>query len=143
MPARPPRFFLDTNVFVYTFDQGSPVERAKARELVELALTTGMGVVSHQVIQEFLNVATRKFAVPLGAADSLAYLEGVFAALWRVSPTVALYARALEIQEMSNYSFYDSLIVASALISGCSVLYSQDLQHGRRFDSLTVVDPFL
>ena len=56
---------------------------------------------------------------------------------------MTLYARALEIQEMSGYSFYDSLIIASALVSGCSVLYSQDLPHGRRFDSLTVVDPFL
>ena len=82
-------------------------------------------------------------AVPLSAADSRVYLEQVFAALRRVSPTVTLYARALEIQEMSGYSFYDSLIIASALVSGCSVLYSQDLPHGRRFDSLTVVDPFL
>jgi predicted nucleic acid-binding protein len=143
MAASSARFFIDTNVFVYTFDEGSPVERAKAREVVELALTTGLGVVSYQVIQEFFNVATRKFAVPLSAADSRVYLEQVFVPLWRVSPTADLYLRALDIQETSGYGFYDSLIVASALSSGCGVLYSQDLQHGRRFDSLTVVDPFI
>ena len=60
MPASPARFFLDTNIFVYTFDDTSPLRRAKARELVELALTTGLGVVSHQVLQEFLNVATQQ-----------------------------------------------------------------------------------
>jgi predicted nucleic acid-binding protein len=141
--AKPVRFFIDTNVFVYTFDETSPVERAKARELVELALTTGLGVVSHQVIQEFFSVATRKFDVPLSAADARAYLEQVLAPLWRVSPTADLYVQALAIQETSGYGFYDSLIVASAIGAGCNVLYSQDLQHGRRFGAPTVVDPFV
>ena len=140
--ARPSPFFIDTNVFVYTFDQEPTVRRAKARELVELALTTGLGVVSYQVIQEFLNVATTKFAVPLTAADCRLYLELVLAPLWRVSPTAELYARALEIQSTSGYGFYDSLIVAGALAAGCGTLYSEDLQNGRRFELLTVVDPF-
>ena len=142
MVASPPRFFLDTNIFVYTFDESAPLQRAKARELVELALTTGLGVVSHQVIQEFLNVATTKFAVPLSPADCRTYLEQVLAPLWRVSPSVALYQRALAVQEQSGYGYYDSLTVAAALTAGCRTLYTQDLQPGRRFESLTVVDPF-
>ncbi len=142
MPGSPARFFLDTNIFVYTFDETSPVQQAQARELVELALTTRLGVVSHQVVQELLNVATRKFSVPLSLGDCRAYVEQVLAPLWRVSPTVALYLRALDVQERSGYSFYDSLIVAAALEAGCRTLYSQDLQHGREFDALTVKDPF-
>lgn len=142
MRDRPARFFLDTNIFVYTFDETSPVVRARARELVEVALTTGLGVVSHQVIQEFLNVATSKFAVPMGARDCRSYLEQVLMPLWRVSPSAALYLRALEVEEDSGYGYYDSLIVAAALMAGCQILYTQDLQSGRRFDSLTVVDPF-
>jgi len=138
----PARFFLDTNIFVYTFDESAPVQRAKARELVEMALTTRLGVVSHQVVQEFLNVATKKFSVPLGPVDCSAYVELVLAPMWHVSPSVPLYLRALEVQERSGYGFYDSLIVAAALAAGCRTLYSQDLQHGRRFDHLTVVDPF-
>lgn len=136
------RFFLDTNIFVYTFDETIPVRRAKARELVEVALTTRLGVVSHQVVQEFLNVATNKFAVPLAPADCRAYLEQVLAPLWHVSPSVPLYLQALEVQGRSGYGFYDSLIVAAALAADCRTLYSQDLQHGWRFDSLTIVDPF-
>jgi predicted nucleic acid-binding protein len=142
MPGSAARFFLDTNIFVYTFDETSAVLQAQARELVELALTTGLGVVSHQVIQEFLNVATRKFEVPLGPDDCRAYVEQVLTPLWHVSPTIALYLRALEVQERSGYGFYDALIVAAALQAGCRTLYTQDLQHGRQFDSLTVVDPF-
>ncbi len=136
------RFFLDTNIFVYTFEETHSIRRAKARELVEMALTTGLGVVSHQVVQEFLNVAMGKFAVPLSTADCRAYLEQVLVPLWRVSPTAPLYLRAIEVQGRSGYGFYDSLIVAAALTAGCRTLYTQDLQHGRRFDSLTVVDPF-
>jgi predicted nucleic acid-binding protein len=136
------RFFLDTNVFVYAFDETAPVHRAKARELVEMALTTRLGVVSYQVIQEFLNVAIKKFAVPLRTADCRTYLEQVLAPLWHVMPSAPLYSQALEVQERSGYGFYDSLIVAAALAAGCRTLYSQDLQSGRHFDSLTVVDPF-
>jgi predicted nucleic acid-binding protein len=142
MPGSAARFFLDTNILVYTFDETSSILRAQARELVELALTTRLGVVSHQVIQEFLNVATRKFTAPLSPADCRIYVEQVLAPLWHVSPSVALYLRALDMQERSGYGFYDSLIVASALEAGCRTLYTQDLQHGRQFDSLTVVDPF-
>ncbi len=141
-PSSPSRFFLDTNVFVYTFDPTAPTERAKARELVEVALTTRLGVISFQVVQEFLNVATTKFEVPLAPADCLAYLEQVFAPLWHVSPSVPLYEQALEVQQRSGYSFYDSLIVSAAIASGCRTLYSQDLQHGWRYESLTVLDPF-
>lgn len=141
--GRPVRFFLDTNIFVYTFDSTAPLRRAKARELVEMALTTGLGVVSHQVVQEFLNVACKKFAVPLAPADCRTYLEQVLAPLWHVSPNLDLYCQAIEVQERSGYGFYDSLIVAAALASGCRILYSQDLQNGLRLDSLTVVDPFV
>ncbi|MBN1321347.1 MAG: PIN domain-containing protein [Thermoleophilia bacterium] len=140
--GRPSRFFLDTNIFVYTFDHAAPLRRAKARELVEVALTTGLGVVSHQVVQEFLNVASKKFAVPLASADLRTYLERVLVPLWHVSPSADLHRQALDVQERSGYGLYDSLIVAAALASGCRVLYSQDLQNGRRFGSLTVADPF-
>jgi predicted nucleic acid-binding protein len=146
MPAdqvvKPGRFFIDTNVFVYTFDDTATVRREKARALVEMGLTTGLGTVSYQVVQEFMNVATSKFAVPFTPADARLYLERVFAPMWRVSPSASLYAQALDIQSSSGYGFCDSLIVASALAAGCGTLYSEDLQHGRRFGALTVVDPF-
>ena len=142
MPGRPAKFFLDTNIFVYTFDLSVPLRRAQARGLVERALTTRQGLISYQVVQEFLNVALRKFDVPLTAIDCRRYLEQVLVPLWRISPTAVLYRAALDIQEQSGYGFYDSLIVASALDAGCGTLYSQDLQDGREFGALTVVDPF-
>ncbi len=58
-------FFLDTNILVYTFASHAPQKQARALALVQDALANGHGVISTQVIQEFLNVATRKFATPL------------------------------------------------------------------------------
>jgi predicted nucleic acid-binding protein len=142
MPGRSAKFFLDTNILVYTFDLSVPLRRAQARELVERALTTRQGLISYQVVQEFLNVALRKFDVPLTATDCRQYLEQVLVPLWRISPTAVLYRAALDIQEQSGYGFYDSLIVASALDARCRTLYSPDLQDGREFGALTVVDPF-
>ena len=136
------RFFLDTNILVYTFEHEPTVERARARELVEMALTTRLGVISHQVVQEFLNVATRRFAVSLTPADCQEYLAQVLTPLWHVHPGPELYRTALHIQDDSGYGFYDSLIVAGALAGGCRTLYSQDLQHGRAFGALVIVDPF-
>ena len=69
------RYFLDTNVFVYTFDKDSPDKRARANELIKTALLEGTGCMSFQVIQEFMNVALRKFESSLSIPDyNLAHL---------------------------------------------------------------------
>lgn len=73
----PAEFFLDTNIFVYTFDRHDAEKRARAQDLVERALGTGDGVVSSQVVQEFLNVALRKFERPLSDEQTLRYLREV------------------------------------------------------------------
>ena len=65
MAGRRARFSLDTSIIVCTFAASAPERRARAQQLVKQALTTRQGIVSHQVIQEFLNAATRKFAEPL------------------------------------------------------------------------------
>jgi predicted nucleic acid-binding protein len=142
MRTNPERFFIDTNVLVYTFDDTSLVRREKARGLVEMGLATGLGSISYQVVQEFLNVAMTKFSTPLDARDARAFLDRVLVPMWRVSSSASLYTQAIDIQSQSGYGFYDSLIVASALQAGCRTLYTEDLQHGRRFASLRVVDPF-
>ena len=122
--------FLDTNVLVYCFDPGAPAKQ-RARELVEEALRNGSGVISTQVAQEFLNLATRKFAHAFTGDDLRAYLESVLAPLCQVFPDTALFRLALEVKDETGYAFYDALIVAGALRAGCTRLYSEDLQEGR------------
>jgi len=137
------KFFLDTNIFVYTFDEQNSVKRERARALVAEALSESRGVISYQVMQEFLNAALRKFSKPLTAVDAERYLTIVLEPLCAVFASVELYHQAIDIADRSKYSFYDSLIIASALQAGCSVLYSEDLQHGQKIGGLRILDPFV
>jgi predicted nucleic acid-binding protein len=75
-----------------------------------------------------------------GAKD---FLRQVLVPLWRVSPSPALYDRALDLQSRYRYGFYDSLIIAAALDAGCTQLFSEDLQDGQRIEGLTIRNPFL
>jgi len=137
------KFFLDTNILVYTFDETDSKRRERARTLVAEALSESSGIISCQVIQEFLNAALRKFSKPLTAVDAERYLTVVLDPLCAVFASVELYHQAIDIAERWKYSFYDSLIIASALQAGCPVLYSEDLQHGQKIGNLRILNPFV
>ena len=137
------RFFLDTNIFVYSFDQIATVKAEKAAQLIRKALTTQKGVISYQVVQEFFNVALRRFSQPMKAVDAEQYLRMVFQPPLGVHSTPALYLEALDFHARSGLSWYDSLIVSAALQTRCDLLYTEDLQHGQWFGSLQVKNPFL
>ena len=72
------RYFLDTNLFVYSFDRSAPAKAKRARDLIEDTVTTRKGIVSYQVVQEFLNVALRRFERPMKPPDAEQYLTTVF-----------------------------------------------------------------
>src|SRR2546423_15036945 len=113
------RFFLDTNVFVYTFDSSAPAKAKKALQLVRRAVDTGQGIVSYQVVQEFLSVALRRFAQPITVAEAEQYLVTVFQPLLAVHSSPALYQNALHLSGKHRLAWYDSLIVAGALEGNC------------------------
>jgi predicted nucleic acid-binding protein len=69
------------------------------------------------------------------AADCQLYLEGVLAPLCTIWPSAEIYHTALDIHERTGFSFYDSLIVAAALEADCEILYSEDMQDGRKVDA--------
>ena len=136
------RFFLDTNIFVYTFDTGAPAKAKRATQLIRRAADTGEGIVSYQVVQEFFNVALRRFAQPMTVAEAEQYLGTVFRPLLAVQSSQALYSAALRLTGKHHLSWYDSLIVSAAMEGGCSLLYSEDLQSGRSFGDLRIENPF-
>ena len=137
------RFFLDTNIFVYNHDSRDLNKRMIATKLIESALDNQSGVISSQVIQEFINIATRKFEVKFQSDDLQDYVQSILYHLWEVSPTQILFDEALYISDRYKYTFYDSLIIAAALTSGCDILYSEDLQHGQKIQNLQIINPFL
>jgi predicted nucleic acid-binding protein len=143
MSPAPERFFLDTNIFAYTFYSRSPLKRARAKDLVARALDTRLGVISYQVVQEFLNVATRKFPKPLLAAEAQLYLARILMPLCEVFPDSSLYSQALSICGETQFSFYDALMVSSAIAGGCRILWTEDLPHKRRIRNVEIRNPFV
>ncbi len=137
------RFFLDTNIFVYSFDKTARDKQQKSQELIKLSLKTGLGYVSFQVIQEFFNVASRKFEVPMPLLNSKEYLDKVFMQLEVVYPDSDFMKTGLDIASTTGYPFYDSLIISAALKAGCDILYTEDLQDGQQVRSLTISNPFI
>ncbi len=137
------RFFLDTNIFVYSFDKSSPKKSDRAASLIRRALETRQGVVSYQVVQEFFNVALRRFATPMTNAEAEQFLSITFRPLLAVHSSFALYGRALQLVSTHSLAWYDSLILASAMEARCDILYSEDFQSGQRFGGLRIENPFL
>lgn len=131
--------FIDTNVLVYSFDNSAPTKRKRAREIL---YSSDSWLISWQVIQEFSNVALHRFAKPMSKEDLSDFLRLVLLPRCLVMPTPQLYMQAIQIHAQTQYRYYDSLIVASALVAGANILYSEDLQEDRIIGNLKIVNPF-
>ena len=134
------RSFLDTNLLVYTDDLGEPRKREIALGLVDLCMERSSGVVSSQVLQEYFVIVRKKLGVSAEIARRKVELFARFdVALIGLEDILA----AIDLHRLHSFSFWDALVIRSAARSGCSVLYSEDLQHGRRIDGLEIVNPFV
>ena len=135
--------FVDSNVFIYLFDDTAPDKRGRAEQLIYRGVESGNICISFQVIQETLNVLTGKLGLTSDDPDTRSLLDRVLFPLWRVMPSQRLYKRCLDLQARYRYHFYDALIIAAALEAGCKRLYSEDMQHGQQIEGLTIENPFL
>ena len=137
------RFFLDTNLFVNSFQADSATKTEIATDLIASALKTRKGIVSYQVVQEFFQVALKKFVRPLMPPEAEQYMTTVFRPLWTVQPSPGLYMEAIHIHARYRLVWYDSLIVAAAVQGECGVLFTEDLHHDLQVGSLRITNPFL
>jgi len=131
--------FVDTNVLLYAQDRRDDRRRGIAHAVLDGLWTSGTGVLSTQVLQEFSNVATRKLQLSPETARRIVaeYAE------WPVVETTAqLIVSASVLHERHRFSFWDAMVVEAALLSGATTLLSEDLQDGRRIGDLTIRNPF-
>jgi predicted nucleic acid-binding protein len=127
--------FFDTNVLVYAF-----LDVAK-QSAAQTALALG-GIISAQVLNEFTSVAHRKRQRPWPEIEAaVAVIRMQFPEV--VPITAATHAAAMTLARAHLIGFYDALTVASAIEAGCGTLVTEDMQHGRRFGDLTVINPFI
>jgi predicted nucleic acid-binding protein len=132
----PARAFFDTNVLIYALAKGDP-RSMRAEEL----LAAG-GVLSVQILNEFVSVARRKI---LMSWSEVMEALGVIRVLCStpLPLTVDTHEAALKIAEKHGYGIYDALVVATALEAGCETLYSEDLQDGQTINGqVTIRNPF-
>jgi len=133
------RSFFDTNILIYADDRRSPAKQRRAIELWEEHRRAKTGVVSLQVLQEYFVTVTRKLGIDSGIARRKVELLAEFDV---ASPEVADILAAIDLHRLHQLSFWDALIVRSAVQTGCRTLYSEDWQHASEIDGVTIINPF-
>jgi predicted nucleic acid-binding protein len=131
---------LDTNVLVYAEDAADPVKQRKAIELYEEHRRNRTGVVSLQILQEYFVNVTRKMKLdPQVARRKIELLSTLDVA----EPGLADILAAIDLHRLHGLSFWDALVIHMAKRAGCRVVLSEDMQNGRTFEGVTIVNPFL
>ena len=133
------RSFFDTNILLYADDESAPAKQRRSRDLVAEHRRSGTGVVSLQVLQEYFVNVTRKLHVDPRIARRKVELLAEFDV---AAPEVSDILAAIDLHRLHDFSFWDALVLRSAQQAGCSVLLSEDFQHGRTIDGVQVVNPF-
>jgi predicted nucleic acid-binding protein len=134
------RSFLDTNVLLYADDSKDLRKQRIAVELILEHRSQRTGVVSVQVLQEYFVNATNKLKLDLDVARYKVEFHSKFTV---AEPNASDVVAAIDIHRIHRLSFWDSLILRMAKQTGCRVLLSEDMQHGREFDGVKIVNPFL
>ena len=134
------KVFLDANILIYAQDQDSPAKRRRSRDLIAELAASGSGVISTQVLQEFYVTVTRKMGVEPLAAKSVLRTFSIFEIV-QTSPD--LIDEAIDCSILNKISFWDALIVAAAASSGCTVVYSEDLNPGQMIQGVKIENPLV
>ena len=133
------RSFFDTNILVYADDKAAPGKQRRALDLVAEHRRARTGVVSLQVLQEYFVTVTRKLRVDAAIARRKVELLAEFDV---AAPEIADILAAIDLHRLHGFSFWDALILRAAKQSGCSVVFSEDMQNARAVEGLQIVNPF-
>ena len=133
----PDRVFLDTNALVY-FISNEKKKKVRAREII---FSSEEVYVSSQIISEFISVCFSKKL--LSADEIISIVNQLIEALNFVAVEESTIKKALQIKHKLGFSFWDCLVISSALENNCSILYTEDLQEGQIIENtLTIINPF-
>jgi predicted nucleic acid-binding protein len=131
--------FVDTNILVYAHDGAAGDKHTTSVELLTRLFEDQNGALSVQVLAEFYSVAVKKLAMkPQQAEDAIADL-----ASWTIHrPGHADLIRASRLYRRHKVSWWDALVINSAIELGCGTMWSEDVAHGQRYSTVTVRNPF-
>jgi len=133
--------FVDTNILIYAHDTSAGQKHSRAKELMRDLWQSGKGCLSIQVLQEFYVNVTQKVTKPLSAEAAAQIIADL--SVWEVHcPTMEDVLEAIRLHKRYQISFWDAMILASALQLGCQVLWSEDLNPGQFHGLVEVQSPF-
>lgn len=134
--------FVDTNILVYTRDSSESEKQARAGHWLAYLWAHELGRISAQVMNEYYVTVTRKLKPGLSKDQARADLRAL--AVWQpLEISTTLIESAWDIQDEYGYSWWDTLVISSALFLDCSYLLSEDMQHDQHIGNLTIINPFL
>jgi predicted nucleic acid-binding protein len=135
-----PKVFFDANILLYTDDSRYPEFQQRSLSLIAQHLSDNSGAVSIQVLQEYFTNVTKKLNVEISLARQKTEVFSRFQVIQPV--TIDIFA-AVDLHRLHKIPFWDAMILRTAQLAGARILYTQDFQHERRFDSLQIINPFL
>ena len=127
---------VDTNVLVYLHDNSDERKRSIAKNIL-----AERPKIASQVISEYLNVTRRILALP--KADIVIQCANLLNGCPITPISANTLISAATLIEKYGFQIFDAVIVAAALEADCTVLYSEDMQHGFKVESLTILNPFI
>jgi predicted nucleic acid-binding protein len=133
--------FVDTNILVYAHDVDQGQKHQTARDILIELMQDRSGALSPQVLQEFYVNVTRKIAKPLSKRAAREIVEDW--SVWCIETTAAEVAAAFRIEDEAKISFWDALILASAVKAGAEALLSEDLSSGQKVAGIRIRNPFV
>ena len=137
------KVFFDTNIIVYLFDKSEEKKHTQAKKIFIASLQDATSYISNQVINEFIVIVSQKIEDPIPLNHIRKNLEFLRTSLNIHTIDFETSLRAIDVKLKYHFSFWDSLIIASALESNCSILYSEDMQHGQVIeDKLRILNCF-
>lgn len=133
--------FVDTNIFLYAYDQSDYNKQATASKLINKLWASGNGCISMQVLQELYVNLTRK--VKAFGKEDLAKQIILDLGQWKLHrPDLFSLEQAIDIEHKYKISFWDAQIISSAHQLGCQILWSEDLNHDQCYLDVRVLSPF-
>jgi len=133
------RSFIDTNILVYAEASDVPAKQKVALTLLKQHYEEASGVLSTQVLQEYCNVALKKLKLPHPYIRAQLDLYEQFDVI-QVTP--AIIRAGVDLQQTRSVAFYDAIVLASAQIAGCSVLFSEGMKTGEIVGGVRIINPF-
>jgi predicted nucleic acid-binding protein len=124
------------------FSEKDSLKKTIAKEIFKNAHSTRKGIISYQVVQEFCNVALRKFDTPLSLEECKNFINRFMFPICAIHSNNDIFNTALDIKLESKYSFYDSLILSAAYKTDCKIIYSEDLSSGQKIKTMEIINPF-